>query len=33
VLLQDHGVAYRSRLIDVRDDTASAEQILEQLLS
>jgi len=32
-LLQDHGVAYRSRLVDVRDDSDSAEHILEQLLS
>ncbi len=32
-LLQDHGVAYRSRLIEVRDDESSAEHVLEQLLS
>ncbi len=32
-LLQDNGVAYRSRLIEVRDDESSAEHVLEQLLS
>ncbi len=32
-LLQDHGVAYRSRLVDVRDDSQTAEHVLEQLLS
>lgn len=32
-LLSDHGVVYRSRVIDVPGNSESAEQLLEQLLS